>query len=448
LAYAAGIVCGWICLFVVLWLFEHIDPHARAEVEIEHLKKKRSLIMHYHHEVQKKYDKITKFTNLWECRTLPCLRIMKAFIEHVYDFPKDALNLLKAANDGFKSLEYALGPKPSWYSDDAPPYEKLTLVEQLLEAAKDTIVSIKDPDELVKYTKNIFHPFAVLTVRVNACHNLHPGSYFDKSDPYVRVRLASTGWQKTPTQKNNTDPKWESDNEFSFFPVHKDMALEIEVKDANVGRDSHLGDAEINFRDLPHDDWVVKRVELQGAKQGEVKFIERKITTKGIDQGEVSVSLYYSLGMKRFLENSDNVIDIHKEVEQRAASRLTAVEVAAMSEDKTCHVCSRRLGKRHLHRWHHCRICGNSVCSKCCQGRVKIDGNLERACKRCVSDAFPVGSRRSLEESATSTIHAVLNPVVGNVLKKGKEERGARGNDRYKFGDLTRGLFAAKSSKR
>jgi len=291
--YGVYISGAWICLLVILVLFEHIDELARVEVEIEDLKKKRAQIVHFHAEVKQKYDKITKFNNLWECRSLPCLRLMKSIFRHVYDAPEDALTLLNASCEGFKSLEQALGPKSFWYSADAPSDEKLKLVGRLLEVQKD-FVADNSRDEVIRYAKNVFHPFCMLSVRVDACHNLLHGNFMDKSDPYVRVRVASTSWKKTPTVSNKTDPTWDRNNSFPFFPKIMDTTVEIEVKDDDVGTDASLGDVKINFRDVEYEQWVDKRVSLQG-----------------VDKGEVSVSLYCAVGMQDFLNNS---IDVLKEV--------------------------------------------------------------------------------------------------------------------------------------
>jgi hypothetical protein len=60
-------------------------------------------------------------------------------------------------------------------------------------------------------------------------------------------------------------------------------------------------------------------------------------------------------------------------------------------EDNTesCAVCAKKLGKRNLHRRHHCRACGKCVCSACSPSMVKFsEGDPQRVCTPCVSGAF------------------------------------------------------------
>lgn len=59
------------------------------------------------------------------------------------------------------------------------------------------------------------------------------------------------------------------------------------------------------------------------------------------------------------------------------------------SNTDCCTACGKKIGKRNLHRRHHCRACGKCVCSACSPSLVKFsEGELQRVCTLCVSSAF------------------------------------------------------------
>ncbi|CAE8735462.1 unnamed protein product [Polarella glacialis] len=76
------------------------------------------------------------------------------------------------------------------------------------------------------------------------------------------------------------------------------------------------------------------------------------------------------------------------------ASSAAALDDAAdtrrgFAEANNCRVCGAQLAKRLLNPRHHCRICGNSVCSTCSPSTVQLEGekSLQRACTPCVANA-------------------------------------------------------------
>jgi len=50
-----------------------------------------------------------------------------------------------------------------------------------------------------------------------------------------------------------------------------------------------------------------------------------------------------------------------------------------------CSICQKKIGKRHMSRRHHCRLCGKCVCSACSPNSVQIDGvsKPQRVCTGC-----------------------------------------------------------------
>eukprot|EP00929_Paragymnodinium_shiwhaense_P033961 TRINITY_DN18541_c0_g1_i1.p1 TRINITY_DN18541_c0_g1~~TRINITY_DN18541_c0_g1_i1.p1 ORF type:complete len:246 (-),score=37.61 TRINITY_DN18541_c0_g1_i1:365-1102(-) len=62
---------------------------------------------------------------------------------------------------------------------------------------------------------------------------------------------------------------------------------------------------------------------------------------------------------------------------------------AAWSEDTQCQICGTALGKRRLKPRHHCRICGQSVCSACSPNSIQLDDKkgMQRACTPCIRNA-------------------------------------------------------------
>lgn len=77
------------------------------------------------------------------------------------------------------------------------------------------------------------------------------------------------------------------------------------------------------------------------------------------------------------------------------ASNVMAVRADSDSWEENaedCNVCGKKIGKRHLHRRHHCRACGKCVCSSCSPSLVKFsEGEAQRVCTPCVNSAFGGG---------------------------------------------------------
>eukprot|EP00927_Polykrikos_kofoidii_P067352 TRINITY_DN62855_c0_g1_i1.p1 TRINITY_DN62855_c0_g1~~TRINITY_DN62855_c0_g1_i1.p1 ORF type:complete len:277 (+),score=50.67 TRINITY_DN62855_c0_g1_i1:62-892(+) len=70
-----------------------------------------------------------------------------------------------------------------------------------------------------------------------------------------------------------------------------------------------------------------------------------------------------------------------------ADSMLEKDEGVTWSDKTECYHCHAALGKRHFNPKHHCRLCGNSVCSTCSPSTIQFDGDKEakRACITCVA---------------------------------------------------------------
>lgn len=113
-----------------------------------------------------------------------------------------------------------------------------------------------------------------LSVRVLGGHSLKnrdTGLLGDLSDPYVVVRIGGVE-QRTSTIKNDLDPVWSNDNEFSFTLGESDGVLELEVFNANaVMKDTTLGRASLGIWALPHGRWQHRREVLVDGTGGELE---------------------------------------------------------------------------------------------------------------------------------------------------------------------------------
>jgi len=57
---------------------------------------------------------------------------------------------------------------------------------------------------------------------------------------------------------------------------------------------------------------------------------------------------------------------------------------------RQCNGCKSKLGKRHLRRRHHCRLCGRSVCATCSPSKVQFESvrTPHRVCTPCIRRAY------------------------------------------------------------
>ena len=96
-----------------------------------------------------------------------------------------------------------------------------------------------------------------LVVRVVSARGLEDADWAGKSDPYAEVTVGKNTW-KTPTVENSTEPVW---NATHAFPVSKelaaaalvaapDAAVQVRLKDDDVGTDGDLGQVELGIVDV------------------------------------------------------------------------------------------------------------------------------------------------------------------------------------------------------
>ncbi|CAK0824725.1 unnamed protein product, partial [Prorocentrum cordatum] len=114
----------------------------------------------------------------------------------------------------------------------------------------------------------------LLHVRVLGGHSLRDrdtGILGDVSDPYVVVRVGTVE-HRTPTIKNDLNPVWTGDNEFSFTLGGQDGVLELEVRNANLLiPDNSLGRTSVGLWTLPSGRWQQRREKLVDGQGGELE---------------------------------------------------------------------------------------------------------------------------------------------------------------------------------
>jgi dihydrolipoamide dehydrogenase len=103
-----------------------------------------------------------------------------------------------------------------------------------------------------------------ILVRVVAGHDLKnkdTGLFGDVSDPFVQVKIGSVT-HRTPTIKNDLNPKWTTENEFAFEVEDDTASIELECfNDGHIH--NSLGTATVDVGDGAFDEWVPSRVSLQ-----------------------------------------------------------------------------------------------------------------------------------------------------------------------------------------
>lgn len=110
------------------------------------------------------------------------------------------------------------------------------------------------------------------------------------------------------------------------------------------------------------------------------------------------------------MAESENVLDANASYSSEAFGRSRSR--ISFSEADVCVVCESSLGKRKLNPKHHCRMCGSTVCAKCSQSQIRVDGekSFQRACDPCASNARKtVDLRERLDILATN-----LNAIGGS----------------------------------
>ncbi|CAJ1372309.1 unnamed protein product [Effrenium voratum] len=89
------------------------------------------------------------------------------------------------------------------------------------------------------------------------------------------------------------------------------------------------------------------------------------------------------------------------------------------AEASACAYCGSAFSKRYLNPRHHCRVCGNSVCSNCSPSSIKLEGEkaLQRVCTPCVANVQLAPSFQERLTHLGSSLRAISS---GEVLEEPK----------------------------
>jgi len=103
--------------------------------------------------------------------------------------------------------------------------------------------------------------------------NTDSGVFGDVSDPFATVKVGDQPEKKTPTIKNDLNPKWTDENFFTFDVMTGQKTLEIEVyNEKNFSKDDCLGRATVALGSLGRGTWTKCREKLRDSADSEIEY--------------------------------------------------------------------------------------------------------------------------------------------------------------------------------
>eukprot|EP00929_Paragymnodinium_shiwhaense_P069126 TRINITY_DN34866_c0_g1_i3.p1 TRINITY_DN34866_c0_g1~~TRINITY_DN34866_c0_g1_i3.p1 ORF type:complete len:677 (-),score=80.57 TRINITY_DN34866_c0_g1_i3:33-2063(-) len=274
-------LCGLSALLTVLFHYESRDPQGQLSKQTAQIEIERQDLEARHDAVTDFFNNVDRLSDLWTYRTRPCLSLLKEFFRKLETTPwrdvRDAQEFCQFAVNVTKMQAGQLGSLETWLereerlSEDACKILRKEL-DRCCSYLRNSAVSaaLSAPDQ--------FNILSLVAVRIVQGMDLHPGTLYDVSDPYVQVRVGRNRvWQRTPTVLNCQSPEWHYaglPSEFHFnVPTNTNEPLVLEVRDDDyAGPHQLLGTAQLHFRKLEPGEWHHCHVELKDAEQGELVF--------------------------------------------------------------------------------------------------------------------------------------------------------------------------------
>jgi len=277
-------------LLTALCQFEHVDAQgqltrqtAQIEIEEDDLEQRHTAIKYF-------FNNIDRLSDLWTYRTRPSLAILKSLqgtlTSSQWSDTAATSAFLEFVNSALADQAEQLGDLEAWVCGDGDRLSEEAC--KLLRRGLDdccSVISGQDVAGILK-SRTSFNIVHFAAVRIVGCMDLLPGSYFDLSDPYVKVRIGkgkdASPWQKTEAITDSLEPKWHyagKPSEFNFNTTSNPEApLMLEVRDYDYGGEhSLLGKAQIQFKKFPPGEWHGLHLEL-----------------KEVDHGEIELEVYYA----------------------------------------------------------------------------------------------------------------------------------------------------------
>jgi hypothetical protein len=272
-AVLALLISAQAALFILLVRFERTDELARLTIECEMLRLQEEAVAQQAAEVSEFFNKVALYSELWRHRAAPRLGLMKALHMKLYESPEQAPRLLDCFVHGLKMLDADCGSMGFWLSDAKPSARASKFFGEKVDECASYAERL-EPEELLLNADKVFQVIRAVKVRVLGAAHLPYGGFFDKVDPYVKIRVPSSEWQRTKTLSNKCNPRWDQGGnppEFVFYMVPEDTCLELEVFDEDLGSaDDLMGFTKTRFNtqvmrsSSKTGDWVSKHVRLTG----------------------------------------------------------------------------------------------------------------------------------------------------------------------------------------